>query len=72
MSQSLSNDDRALLHFAIAAVMNRRELYIRAARHHEAANLHQSAGKLAEVWPITPTNIPNSSMRSLRVTHPNW
>jgi tetratricopeptide (TPR) repeat protein len=47
LSQSISNDDRALLHFAMAAVMNRRELYFQAAEHYDSANLHQSAGKLA-------------------------
>ena len=54
LTQSLSNDDSASLHFAIAAVMNRRGLYMRAASHHEAANLHQSAGKLARGLAYNP------------------
>ena len=45
--ESLSNDDRALLHFGLAAVMDRRGLYSQAASHLELANLHQSAGKFA-------------------------
>jgi tetratricopeptide (TPR) repeat protein len=45
--QTLSNDDRALLHFGLAAVMDCRGLYSQAAMHTEAANLHQSAAKSA-------------------------
>ena len=45
--ESLSNDDRALLHFGLAAVLDRRGLYSRAAAQLEIANLHQSGGKFA-------------------------
>ena len=44
---SLANDDRALLHFALATVQNQRSLYSQAAAHYDAANLQQSAGKLS-------------------------
>jgi tetratricopeptide (TPR) repeat protein len=43
--QSLSNDDRALLHFGLAAVMDRRGHYARAAALVDVANIQQSAGK---------------------------
>ena len=46
-SQSISNDDRALLCFALAAVMHHRGLFDQAALHYDDANLHQSAGKFA-------------------------
>ena len=45
LDESLSNDDRALLHFGLGAVMNRRGLFAQAAKHVDIANLHQSAGK---------------------------
>ena len=44
---SLSNDDRALLHFGLWAVMDRRGLYSRAAALADIANSQQSAAKLA-------------------------
>ncbi len=44
--ESLSNGDRAFLHFALATVLDQRGLYDQAAAHHAAANLQQSAGKL--------------------------
>ena len=44
---SLANEDRALLHFALATVLDERSLYVQAAAHHDAANLQQSAGKLS-------------------------
>ncbi len=52
--QALSNDDRALLHFALASVMDRRELYSRAAVFHAAANLHQSASKAERAFSYDP------------------
>ncbi len=45
--ESLSNDDRALLHFGLAAVLDRRGLYSQATAQLEIANLHQSGGKFA-------------------------
>ena len=45
LDQSLSNDDRAMLHFGLASVMDRRGLFAQAAAHLETANHHQSAGK---------------------------
>ena len=45
--ESLSNDDRALLHFGLAAVLDRRGLYSQAAAQLETANFHQSGGKFA-------------------------
>ena len=45
LDQSLSNDDRALLHFGLAAVLDRRGLYSQAAAQLEIANLQQSGGK---------------------------
>ncbi len=53
-NQALSNDDRALLHFALASVMDRRDLYSRAAVHHAAANLHQSASKAERAFSYDP------------------
>ena len=53
-NQALSNDDRALLHFALALVMDRRDLYSRAAVHHAAANLHQSASKAERAFSYDP------------------
>jgi tetratricopeptide (TPR) repeat protein len=46
-NESLSNDDRALLHFGLAAVHDRRGHFSRAAAQLEIANLHQSGGKFA-------------------------
>ena len=45
--ESLSNDDRALLHFGVAAVLDRRGHYSQAAAQLEIANLQQSGGKFA-------------------------
>ena len=45
--QSKSNEDRALLHYALATVLDRRGSYTRAAEYHETANLHHSAAKFA-------------------------
>jgi len=62
LDQSLSNDDRALLHFGLAGVMDQRGLYARAAAHYEAANLHQSARKCARGLaydPDTNTQVVN-------------
>jgi tetratricopeptide (TPR) repeat protein len=44
---SLSNDDRALLHFGLWAVMDRRGFYSRAAALADVANSQQSAAKFA-------------------------
>ena len=52
--ESLSNDDRALLHFGLAAVLDRRGLYARAAAQLETANLHQSGGKFARGLAFNP------------------
>jgi tetratricopeptide (TPR) repeat protein len=51
---SLSNDDRALLHFGLAAVLDRRGLFSRAAAQLEIANLHQSGGKFARGLTYNP------------------
>ena len=45
LDESLSNDDRALLHFGLAMAQDRRGLYERAAASLETANAHQSTGK---------------------------
>jgi tetratricopeptide (TPR) repeat protein len=52
--ESLSNDDRALLHFGLAAVLDRRGLYSQAAAQLDTANLHQSAGKFARGLAYSP------------------
>ncbi len=54
LKQTLSNDDRAMLHFALASVMDRRGLYSQAAVQHAAANLHQSASKSARAFSYDP------------------
>jgi tetratricopeptide (TPR) repeat protein len=45
--ESLSVDDRALLSFGLAAIMERRGLFHAAAQHLEAANVYHSAAKAA-------------------------
>jgi tetratricopeptide (TPR) repeat protein len=52
--ESLSNDDRALLHFGLAAVLDRRGLYSQAAAQLEIANVHQSGGKFARGFAYNP------------------
>ena len=44
-TQNLSNDERALLHFAVASVMDRRGRYSHAATHYNSGNIYQSSGK---------------------------
>lgn len=46
LDESLSNDDRALLHFGLATVLDQRGLFARAAANLEIANSQQAAGKL--------------------------
>ena len=53
---SLSNDDRGLLHFGLAAVLDRRGLFARGAAHLEIANLHQAGGKFARGLTYNPDN----------------
>jgi tetratricopeptide (TPR) repeat protein len=45
--ESLSNNDRALLYFGLATVLDQRGLYAEAALHHTAANAQQAAAKLS-------------------------
>ena len=45
--QTKSNEDRALLHYALATVLDRRGSYAQAAEYHKTANLHHSASKFA-------------------------
>jgi tetratricopeptide (TPR) repeat protein len=54
LNQSLSNDDRAVLHFGLASVLDRRGLHAEAAAHYETANHHQSAGKAVRGVPHDP------------------
>jgi tetratricopeptide (TPR) repeat protein len=52
--ESLSNDDRALLHFGLAAVFDQRGLYARAAAELDSANLHQSGANFARGLAFDP------------------
>ena len=61
--ESLSGDDRALLHFGLAAVLDQRGLHARAAAVLEAANLHQSGANFAQDSALIPTSIPRLSTR---------
>ena len=54
LDESLSNDDRAWLHFGLAAVLDRRGQYDRAAAAFDAANLHQSAANFARGLTFDP------------------
>jgi tetratricopeptide (TPR) repeat protein len=47
LDDSLTNEDRGFLHFALAMVLDQRGLYTQAAAHYDAANVQQSAAKLA-------------------------
>ena len=52
--ESLSGDDLALLHFGLAAVLDRRGLHARAAAVLAAANLHQSGADFARGLSFDP------------------
>jgi tetratricopeptide (TPR) repeat protein len=72
LDESLSNDDRALLHFGLGAVMNRRGLFSEAARHVDIANLHQSAGKFERGLSYEPDKNTESIDRTIAEFTPEF
>ena len=61
--ESLSSDDRALLHFGLAAVLDRRGLYARAAAVLEPPTSINPAPTSRAASALTPTSIPRLSTR---------
>ena len=72
LDESLSNDDRALLHFGLGAVMNRRGLFSEAAALVDTANLHQSAGKFARGLIYDPEKNSESIDRTIAEFTPEF
>lgn len=62
---ALTNDDRALLHFGLATVMDRRKLYEQSAAHVDTANIQQSAGKFTRGLSYDPAQ--NSELVDLMI-----